>query len=170
LAFSKAFLPTEVTLRHEHLLIDRSLWLAPAKKKTEDWLYQKFQVIAKREHLFSLFSSQRRCCDGSFFQTALHLCNLSQSAVPTFLQLSRYKAIFRLGGLILPLDAASLIACLLNRKFKRAPFSVGLVLTRPFPPWGLVAKTIPFGLSIRVSKRLTLAQSREVSYFACLAV
>jgi hypothetical protein len=56
--------------------------------------------------LFSLFSSQRRCCDGGFFQTVLHLGNQGQSAVPPLLQLGRYKAIFRLGGLILPLDAA----------------------------------------------------------------
>src|SRR5271170_5044107 len=87
------------------------------------------QVIAKREQLFPLFSSQRRCCDGGFFQTALHLGNLGQSVVPPLLQLGRYKAIFRLGGLILPLNAAGFIACLLNRKFKRATFFVGLVLT-----------------------------------------
>jgi len=87
------------------------------------------QVIAKSEQLFSLFSSQRRCCDGGFFQSALDLGNLGQSVVPPLLQLACDKPIFRLGGLILPLDAAGFIACLLNRKFKRAPFFVGLVLT-----------------------------------------
>jgi hypothetical protein len=40
---------------------------------------------------------------------------LRQSVVPSLFQLRCYKTIFRLGGLILPLDATGFIARLLNR-------------------------------------------------------
>jgi hypothetical protein len=85
---------------------------------------QPLQIISKRKQLFPLSRSQLRCSDGRFFQAALHLGNMFQSVVSALLQLGCDKPVLRFGGLILSLDAAGFIMCLLNRKFKRAPLFI----------------------------------------------
>src|SRR5271155_2538507 len=89
---------------------------------------QPFHIFAEGEQLCALFGRELRSRGRSFFQPMFHLGNMVQRVVPSLLQFGGDQTVLRLGCLILPLDASSFVARLLQRKFERMPLLIGSAL------------------------------------------
>lgn len=87
------------------------------------------QVVSKCEQLFPLFRRDLRRRNSGIFEMSFHLCKMTQSVVPSLLELGSNKAVLRFRGLILALGTSSFIASLLKRELQRAPLLTRLALT-----------------------------------------
>lgn len=89
---------------------------------------QSFQIFAESEQLFALFGRELRSRGRGFLQPMFHLGNMVQRVVPPLLQFCGDQTVLRFCCLVLPLNAPSFVARLLQCQFERMPLLIGSIL------------------------------------------